>query len=81
MSSQASIRSSRVLIFILASASASSLFGVTSSQIGSSFFLRADVKPSPERLDPVPETMTGSTTRGMSWSSRMSATVPTISAL
>ena len=81
MSSQASIRSSLVLIFIFARTSASCLFGVTSSHIGRSFFFSADAYPSSDRDDPVPDTMTGSTMSGISWSSRMSATVPTISAL
>ena len=81
MSSQASIRSSRVLIFILASTSASCLLGVTSSQMGRSFFFRADANPSSVSDAPVPEIITGSTISGISWSSSMSATVPTISAL
>ena len=41
----------------------------------------ASTRPSSERDLPVLAAMTGSTTRGASWSSRMSATVPTISAL
>ena len=81
MSSQARVRSSLVLIFILDRASASCLLGVTSSHIGSSFFLIAETSSFCERESPVPETITGSTIRGISWSSRMSATVSTISAL
>ena len=81
MSSAANLSSSLVLIFILARTSASLLFGVTSSQIGRSFLLSALARSSCIRVLPVPATMTGSTTRGASWSSRMSATVPTISAL
>ena len=81
MTSQAYLTSASFLMGMSASISASCLLGVISSQMGMSSLLIALARSFVASESPTVATMTGSTIRGTSWSSRKSATTSTISGL